>query len=55
VVQALPQEEMMNFINFMVWLSAGAMIGWFASRMVQMERKRLSNSSSTVNSNTDNS
>ena len=45
MVQALLQEKMMNFINFMVWLSAGAMIGWFASRMVQMERKRIRNSS----------
>ncbi|MHC1783729.1 MAG: hypothetical protein AB9891_13405 [Anaerolineaceae bacterium] len=45
----------MNFINFMVWLSAGAMIGWFASRMVQMERKRIGNSSSIVNSDADES
>jgi len=30
----------MNFINFMVWLSAGAIVGWFASRMVEAERKR---------------
>lgn len=30
----------MNLFNFIVWLSAGAVIGWFASRMVQLEQKR---------------
>jgi len=30
----------MNLINFIVWLSAGAVIGWFASRMVQVEHRR---------------
>ena len=30
----------MNLINFIVWLSAGAVIGWFASRMVQAENRR---------------
>lgn len=29
----------MNLINLIVWLSAGAVIGWFASRMVKTERK----------------
>jgi uncharacterized membrane protein YeaQ/YmgE (transglycosylase-associated protein family) len=31
----------MNLINFIVWLSAGAVIGWFASQMVAAERKRI--------------
>lgn len=31
----------MNFVNFIVWLSAGAIIGWFASRMVEAERRRV--------------
>jgi len=31
----------MNLINFIVWLSAGAVIGWFASRMVQAEHKQI--------------
>jgi uncharacterized membrane protein YeaQ/YmgE (transglycosylase-associated protein family) len=31
----------MNLINFIVWLSAGAIIGWFASRMIEAERKRF--------------
>lgn len=30
----------MNLVNFIVWLSAGAIIGWFASQMVQEENKR---------------
>lgn len=29
----------MNLINFIVWLTAGAVIGWFASRMVMVEHK----------------
>ena len=29
----------MNLINFIVWLSAGAVIGWFASLMVRAERR----------------
>ena len=31
----------MNLINLIVWLSAGAVVGWFASRMVQAEHKRI--------------
>lgn len=31
----------MNFVNFIVWLSAGAIVGWFASRMVEAERRRV--------------
>jgi uncharacterized membrane protein YeaQ/YmgE (transglycosylase-associated protein family) len=31
----------MNFVNFIVWLFAGAVIGWFASRMVAVERRRV--------------
>ena len=27
----------MNLINFIVWLSAGAVIGWFARGMVKVE------------------
>jgi len=30
----------MNLVNFIVWLSAGAVIGWFASRMVKVEHRR---------------
>ncbi len=29
----------MNLLNFIVWLSTGAVIGWFASRMVKVEHK----------------
>lgn len=31
----------MNLVNFMVWLLAGALIGWLACRMVEEEKKRL--------------
>jgi hypothetical protein len=34
----------MNLINFIVWLAAGAVIGWFASRMFQFEKRRSRNS-----------
>ena len=30
----------MNLINFIVWLSVGAVIGWLAVRMVKVEHKR---------------
>lgn len=30
----------MNLINFIVWLSAGAVIGWFAGRMIEVEQRR---------------
>jgi len=33
----------MNLLNFIVWLSAGAVVGWFASRMVRAERKMVRN------------
>lgn len=31
----------MNLVNFIVWLSTGAVIGWFASRMVRAEHKQI--------------
>lgn len=31
----------MNLINFIVWLSAGACIGWFARRMVEVEQRGI--------------
>jgi len=31
----------MNLIHFIVWLSAGAIIGWFASSMIEIEQRRL--------------
>jgi hypothetical protein len=34
------QEKNMNRINIIVWLSAGVMIGWFASWITAMERLR---------------
>jgi hypothetical protein len=31
----------MKLLNFVVWLSAGAVIGWFASQMARLEQKRI--------------
>jgi hypothetical protein len=31
----------MKLINFLVWLSAGAFIGWFARRMVDVEHRQI--------------
>jgi hypothetical protein len=33
----------MDLINFIVWLSAGAVIGWFANRMVTAQHQRRAN------------
>jgi len=30
----------MDLINFIVWLTAGAVIGWFANRMVMAQHGR---------------
>jgi len=35
------RRNRMNFINFVAWLTAGAVIGWFASRMVDVEKRRV--------------
>jgi hypothetical protein len=35
-----PKGETMNLFNFLVWLTTGALIGWFASRMVSAEYSR---------------
>jgi len=31
----------MNFLNFVAWLTAGAVIGWLASRMVEAEKRQV--------------
>ena len=33
----------MDLINFIVWLTAGAVIGWFAKRMVTAQHDRRAN------------
>jgi len=30
----------MNLLNLIVWLSAGAVIGWFARQMVEVEHRK---------------
>lgn len=32
----------MKLINFIMWLSAGAFVGWIAGRMAEAERRRKS-------------
>ena len=31
----------MNPMNYIVWLTVGAVIGWFVSRMVAAEQKQI--------------
>jgi hypothetical protein len=33
------ERKSMDLINFIVWLTAGAVIGWFANRMVKAQHK----------------
>jgi hypothetical protein len=33
----------MDLINFIVWLTAGAVIGWFSRRMVTAQHDRRAN------------
>jgi hypothetical protein len=40
VEEFFERRKQMNLFNFIVWLSTGAVIGWFASRMVQAEQRR---------------
>ncbi len=30
----------MELLKFLLWLTAGAVIGWFASRVVEVEHRR---------------
>jgi len=31
----------MSFFNFVAWLTAGAIVGWFARRMIEAEHSRV--------------
>ena len=31
------ERKSMDLVNFIVWLTAGAVIGWFANRMVKAQ------------------
>jgi hypothetical protein len=33
----LTERKSMDLVNFVVWLTAGAVIGWFANRMVKAQ------------------
>jgi hypothetical protein len=34
------ERKSMDLVNFIVWLTAGAVIGWFARRMVTAQHER---------------
>ncbi len=34
----------MNLINFLIWLSTGAVIGWFARGLVMLEQRQINRS-----------
>lgn len=38
----------MDLINFIVWLTAGAVIGWFANRMVMTQHERRANKAASA-------
>jgi hypothetical protein len=33
----LTERKSMDLVNFIVWLTAGAVVGWFANRMVKAQ------------------
>jgi hypothetical protein len=35
------ERRKMKLFNFILWLSAGALVGWIASWMAEAERRRL--------------
>jgi len=40
-IETKPTErKSMDLINFIVWLTAGAVVGWFANRMVKAQHVR---------------
>lgn len=38
-IQENKEKVIMNLINFIVWLSAGAVIGWLARGMIKVEHR----------------
>ena len=37
---SIERRNLMDLINFIVWLTAGAVIGWFANRMITAQHER---------------
>lgn len=31
----------MELVKFIMWLTVGAVIGWFANRMIEVERRQI--------------
>ena len=36
----IERRNLLEMINFIVWLTAGAVIGWFANRMITAQHER---------------
>jgi hypothetical protein len=47
---SIERRNEMDLINFIVWLTAGAVIGWFSHRMVTAQRADKSTPSEDGNS-----
>jgi len=39
-LMSIERRNLMDLINFIVWLTAGAVIGWFANRMITAQHER---------------
>jgi len=39
-LMSIERRKLMDLVNFIVWLTAGAVIGWFANRMVNSQHDR---------------
>ncbi len=39
----------MDLLNLIIWMSAGAVVGWFARGMVRLEHRRVRNPTSSEN------
>jgi len=44
---SIERRNEMDLINFIVWLTAGAVIGWFSRRMVTAQHDRRANKPKT--------
>jgi hypothetical protein len=38
--EAQRKEKNMELLKFIMWLTVGAVIGWFANRLVEVEQRR---------------
>ena len=40
---SIERRNLLEMINFIAWLAAGAVIGWFANRMITAQHERRAN------------